>query len=128
MANLQQPSSHLGSCGLDQQFVKNLKLKMLEDPTGPGVPPVAVLCCSVSEKEMFSERLKDVYKYEVLGGQHTPTARSELKKEHPDSLLFSNVLAGIYVGLTDDESLRLAARHNINGHFIHKMTHRDYVS
>ena len=82
MANLQQPSESFRLLRkLDEQFVKNLKLKMLEDPTGPGVPPVAVLCCSVSEKEMFSERLKDVYKYEVLGGQHTTTARSELAQE-----------------------------------------------
>lgn len=33
----------------------------------------------------------------------------------------------VYCGLTDDEALRLAARHNINGHFSHAMTHRDYV-
>lgn len=38
------------------------------------------------------------------------------------------VFSEVYVGLSDDESLRLASRHNTNGHFVHKMTHRDYVS
>lgn len=76
----------------------------------------------------FTERLKGVYKYEVLGGLHTSQARAELHKENPDNPLFSNILAEVYVGLTDDEALRLASRHNINGHFIHKMTHRNYVS
>ena len=75
----------------------------------------------------FSVRLKDVYKYEVLGGHHMSAARSELHKENPDNPLFSHILAEIYVGLTDDEALRLASRHNDNGHFVHKMTHWDYV-
>ena len=41
---------------------------------------------------------------------------------------FKDVAAIIYCGLTDDECLHLAARHNINGHFTHAVTHRDYVS
>ena len=42
--------------------------------------------------------------------------------------IFKKILAEVYVGLCDDEALRLASRHNLNGHFIHKMIHRDYVS
>ena len=75
----------------------------------------------------FMERLKDVYKYEVLGGQHTSRAKAELHNENPSNPLFKTILAEVYVGLSDDESLRLASRHNANGHFIHRMTHRDYV-
>ena len=30
----------------------------------------------------------------------------------------------MYVGLTDEEALRLASRHNINGHYNHKMTQK----
>ena len=113
---------------LDSHFLENLKQKIASDPSGPGVPPVAVLCVDVQEKTQFSERLKDVYKYEVLGGQHTSTARAELHAENPDNSLLARVLAEVYIGLTDDEALRLASRHNANGHFIHPMTHRDYVS
>ena len=83
-----------------------------------------LLCTNVHE---FEPRLKDVYKYEVLGGQYTSTARMQLHREHPSNPLFSHILAEIYVGLSDDESLRLASRHNVNGMFIHRMTHWDYV-
>ena len=96
----------------------------MKDPSGPGVAPVAVLCTSTQ----YETRLKDVYKYEVLGGQHTSTARLELAREHPNNKLFSSILAKIYVGLSDNESLRLASRHNLNGMFIHRMTHWDYAS
>ena len=84
-------------------------------------------CIYIQESQGFETRLKDVYKYEVLGGQHTSTARAHLHREHPEKPIFANILAEIYVGLTDDEALRLSSRHNVNGHFIHKMTHRDYV-
>ena len=101
---------------------------MAHDRSSPGVPPIAVLCKDTRNPAQFSKRLKDVYKYEVLGGQHTSQARAELHREQPDNPLYATILAEVYVGLTDDEALRLASRHNINGHFIHKMTHRDYVS
>ena len=69
----------------------------------------------------------NAYKYEVLGGHHTTTARLQLHKHYPDNQLFSKILAEVYVGLSDDEALRLSSRHNANGHFIHRMTHKDYV-
>ena len=111
---------------LDHVFLKHLKERIISDPSGPGVPPIVVLCKDVNGGE-FSERLKGVYKYEVLGGQHTTQAKIELHKENPDNPLFKTILAEVYVGLSDDESLRLASRHNANGHFVHKMTHRNYV-
>ena len=113
---------------LDKQFLKNLNQKMACDPSSPGVPPIAALCKDIQNPAQFSKRLKGVYKYEVLGGQHTSQARAELYQEQPENPLYATILAEVYVGLSDDEALRLASRHNINGHFIHKMTHRDYVS
>lgn len=113
---------------VDTQFLKILKKKISKDPSGPGVPPVAVLCTNVQEVTHFKDRYKHVYKYEVLGGQHTSMAKAELHQENPDNPHFAEVLAEVYVGLTDDEALRLASRHNANGHFIHSMTHWDYVS
>lgn len=107
---------------VDEQFLRSLVEKMEHDPSGPGVPPIAVLCNDVDETEGFSERLKDVYKYEVLGGQHTSIARAQLNKKYPRESTVS-----LNPGLSDDEALRLASRHNVNGHFVHKMTHRNYV-
>ena len=37
--------------------------------------------------------------------------RSEVHKDNSDKPLFSHILAEIYVGLTDDEALRLASHH-----------------
>ena len=91
----------------------------------PGIPPLAVTCKNVEKKEFFKERHKDLYRYEVNGGLHSVKARQGLVNENP---IFSTVQAVVYVGLSDEEALRLASRHNTNGHFNHRMTHRDYVS
>lgn len=123
---LVQPEKQRLIRSLDEKFLANLKEQILNDPSGPGVPPVACNCLDVQQD--YSERLRDVYKYEVLGGHHTSTARAQLHEEQPDNPLFARVLCEVYVGLTDDEALRLSARHNKNGHYIHAMTHRDYVS
>lgn len=101
---------------------------MAADPLGPGVPPLAVVCTSVTDKHSFKEHLKDVYKYEVHGGTHSRAARLALLDEAPTNQSYARVEVDVFVGMTDAECLRLAARHNINGHFHHEMTHRDYVS
>ena len=78
--------------------------------------------------EDFNSKHKKVYRYEVLGGLHTFLAKSQLAQEIPDNDMYKVVNAEVYVGLTDDEALRLAQRHNQNSHFTHKVTHRDLVS
>ena len=95
---------------------------MKEDSTGIGIPPFAVVCKNVNEKSNFQARLKDVYKYEVHGGLHGLRARQELNE------VTSPVWCEVYVSLNDEEALWLASRHNANGHFNHKMSHRNYVS
>ena len=112
---------------IDLRFVELLTSKMAADPLGPGVPPLAVVCTSVNNKCNFKEHLKDIYKYEVHGGTHSRAARLALLDEVPTNESYAHVQVDVYVGLTDAECLRLAARHNINGHFHHEMTHRDYV-
>lgn len=96
---------------------KHLKEKMADDPSSPGVPPIAVLCKDVKDAADFSKRLKGVDKCEMLGGQHTSKVRIELHEEHPDNLLFATILAEVYAGLSDDEALQLGSRHNINGFY-----------
>ena len=61
----------------------------------------------------------------MLGGLHGAKARQALLAEHPEEAVYARVYCLVYC---DEESLRLASRHNINGHYNHKMTHRDYVS
>ena len=109
-------------------FVEGLKMRLKEDPRGPGVPPLAIACKDVGKKEVFQHRHKDVYNYEVLGGLHGANARQALLTEHPEETVYAHAHCMVYCGLTDEEALRLASRHNINGHYNHKMTHCDYVS
>lgn len=125
VTNLVQPQNDLRLIRkLDTTFLSNLKKWIKEDPSGPGVP----LCTDVQQKDDFSECLKESYKYEVLRGQHNTAAKAELFHENSNNPLFNQVFAEVYVGLNDKEALRLASRHNDNGHFIHRMTHKDYVS
>ena len=102
--------------------------KMVLDPSAPGATPMALLCKDVSTLEQFNDRFANVYKYEVLGGLHTLKAKAQLSQMYPDNPFFQHTLAEVYVGLTDEQALRLSQRHNVNSHFIHKITHRDMVS
>ena len=63
----------------------------------------------------------------MLGGLHTFLAKSQLSMELPDNEAFKRVHADVYVGLTDDDAMRLALCHNQVSHFSHKTTHRDLV-
>ena len=112
----------------DPIFISNLKENILRYPTGPGAAPLALLCMHRATTEEFNMKYKTVYKYEVLGGLHAYLAKSQLAQEVLDNDKYKFANAEIYVGLTDDEALRLALRHNQNSHFTHKVTHRDLVS
>lgn len=109
---------------VDGVFVKALKNRLKEDPSGIGIPPLAVVCKDIQTLPLFQERLKDVYRYEVQGGLHGVIARQELNSEGHK---LDMVSCHVYVGLSDEEALWLASRHNANGQFQHRMTHRDYV-
>ena len=54
---------------------------------------------------ILQEKFKDQYKYEVIGGLHSVTARQQLTSVNHT---FANVKASVYAGLTDDEALHLA--------------------
>ena len=89
---------------------------------------MAVLCKDIEGIVEFNVKHKNVYKYEVLGGLHTLVAKNQLMSEYPDNPFYKVVTADVYVGLNDEEALRLAQRHNLNSHFIHRVRHRDLVS
>ncbi len=61
----------------------------------------------------FKAKHKNVYEYEVLGGLHSLICKNQLATEHPDNPYYTVALADVYVGLSDEESLRLASRHRI---------------
>ena len=111
----------------DDKFTEKLMDKMVLDPAVPGATPMALLCKEVSTLELFNERFANVYKYEVLGGLHTLKAKAQLSQMYPDNPFFQHTVAEVYIGLTDEQALRLSQRHNVNSHFVHKITHRDMV-
>ena len=96
----------------DPVFVIALKKRLKEDPGGIVIPPLAVQCKDVRSKEVFEERLKNVYRYEVLGGVHGFTARQELNME---GFKFETISCHVHAGISDKEALWLSSRHNANG-------------
>ena len=38
---------------------------------------------------------------------------------------FVSIFADAYIGLSDEQALRLAQRHNLNPHFVHKITYQN---
>ena len=64
----------------------------------------------------------------MLGGLHTLIAKSQLVAEYPENPFFKSCMAEVYIGLNDEEALRLSQRHNLTSHFVHEVTHRDLVS
>ena len=67
---------------VDDLFVASLKDQLKTDPTGPGVPPLALLCIEEKNKEKFRRDLAEQYTYEVIGGLHSVEARKRLLKDH----------------------------------------------
>ena len=98
------------------------------DPAALGPAPMVVLCLDVQTQAEFNPKYKDVYKYESLGGLHSLLCKSQLSIEYPENPYFKTALADICIGLSDEQALRLAKRHNEVTQFVHKMTHRNLVS
>ena len=46
---------------VDMQFVASLKKRMLDDDSGIGIPPLAVICKSIVTENSFETRLRKVY-------------------------------------------------------------------
>ena len=101
---------------VDKIFVNSLKENIKCDATGTAVPSLVVFCNDLTPESF--DKLKDAYKYKVGGGLHTYTAKLELSKECPDNPFYQSVEATVYVCLSDEQALRLALRHNLNGHFV----------
>lgn len=124
---MEEPPTSQLLCRIDPIFVQCLKERLKKDNSGIGIPPFAVVCLSVSEKGKFEEWHKDVYRYEVHGGLHGIMARKEIAKKEDINQSSLMVWCHVYACLPDEEALWLASRHNFNGHFNHRMSHRNYV-
>ena len=112
MNQCREPTSARLLRKVDHRFVEELKRRMLEDPSAPGVSPLALLCykkkkevvrvlfyliitpdtfiwhCSHTQsKKEFLIHLEGEYTYKVLGGLHTLVAKKELHNEKPGTYI-----------------------------------------
>ena len=77
---------------------------------------------------MFNPAKKESYHYETLGGNNSRAAVQELYKENKDVPTFRTRLVSVYSGLTDDQALILASKHNKTTAFHHQMSTLEKVS
>lgn len=69
-----------------------------------------------------------MYQYETLGGNNSRVALQSILKEEDVNPVFRKRLVSVYTGLTDDQAIRLAAKHNKTTSFFHAMSTWDKVS
>ena len=121
------PPAHRMIRKVDPVFLDQLKTNMEKNPNG-ACEPLFLMVKGVERKELFSKSKINDYHYEVLGGTHNVLATKQLCEEHPDQQVFKGRYARLFIGLTDEEALWLAARHNSSASFRHEMTFQDEAS
>jgi hypothetical protein len=109
----------------DRIFIDKLKKEMLENPITLVSPIIGLVKLRSGEK--FDSKHPNSYKYETIGGNNSRIALQELLKKYPDNINYQIRFIAIFVGLTEDLVLRLAARHNRATDFTHSMTTQDKV-
>ena len=125
--NIKLPSPNRMIRQVDEQFLEKLKKNMERHPNG-SYEPLYLVIKDIRKKEDFSKDNVDRYNYEVLGGTHNVLATQQMLEKHPDSTVFRGRYARLFVGLSDEEALWLASRHNSSGCFRHEMTFQDEAS
>ncbi|XP_077861518.1 uncharacterized protein LOC144341778, partial [Saccoglossus kowalevskii] len=88
--------------------------------------PLIVVLNNAS-KEAFNETNVNGYKYDIIGGQHSFTAITQLSEKYPYNNNLKSRYAVVYAGLTEEERKCLAHRHNHTCAFTYKMTFSDKV-
>ena len=109
---------------IDELFLARLKVSMEKLPNG-AYEPLFLHVKGLDNKADFNPNELTRYSYEVLGGTHNMLATKALSVKYPKENNFKGRYAKLFVGLTDDEALWLASRHNKIGSFRHEMTFQD---
>ena len=120
---IEPPSSRLLR-PVDEIFVHDLKENMLKNPSKDATPLVGLVV--LEKHQEFDAKLAELYEYETLGGNNSRVALQQLVKESDDPT-FRTRLASVYKNLSDDEALRLAAKHNAVTSLHHAVSTSDKV-
>lgn len=109
----------------DPAFVEALKVEMLQNPTILVSPIIGVPILRTGQQ--YDKKHPCSYKYETIGGNHTRIALQDLMISHPHNNHFKSRMVAVYVGLSDEQVLRLAGRHNRATGYTHPITTQDKV-
>ena len=104
--------------------MERLKAAMLENPSSDSAPIVALVC--LKDGEDFEPSKSHTYNYETIGGNNSRQALQEINAESNDPL-YRTRLVSVYKGLSDQQTRRLAAKHNHATSLHHDMTTWDKV-
>lgn len=108
-------------------FLSHLKANIEQYPDG-AYEPLFLHVRDISVLKTFDKNNTSQYRYEVLGGTHNVLTAKALFEKYPEQVAYGGRYAWIFVGLTDDDALWLASRHNKTGSFRHEMTFQDEAS
>ena len=89
---------------------------------------MVLFCNQVNQSKERVEVKRCIICMKLQEGSIATQVKRSLQKNTHTILSAKKVEAVVYAGLSDEQALRLALRHNVNSHFMHKMTFRDLVS
>jgi hypothetical protein len=112
---------------VDELFLSRLQTNMEENCNG-AYEPVFLNVNALNTKTDFDHNNASVYQYEVLGGTHNVLATKDLHAKYPENEAYSGRYAWLFVGLTDEQALWVASRHNKTGAFRHEMSFQEEVT
>ena len=98
---------------------------MVENPTKLVSPIVGLVC--LKPDEQYDHRRANSYMYESIGGNNSRIAVQELAEGNPDDPKYKTRFVAVYTHLSNEDTLRLAAKHNRATLFTHEMTTQDKV-
>ena len=98
---------------------------MVENPTKLVSPIVGLVC--LKPDEQYDHRHANSYMYETIGGNNSRIAVQELAEANRNDPNYKTRFVAVYTHLTNEDTLRLAAKHNRATLFTHEMTTQDKV-
>ena len=125
ITSLIAPSSNRCLREPDRVFIDSLKKEMIHNPTTLVSPIVGLV--QLKANESFDSCHPQGYLYETIGRNNSRIALQELTIEYPNNDSFKTRLVAVYIGLSDEEAVRVAAKHNRATSFTHSMTTQDKV-
>ena len=98
---------------------------MVENPTKFVSSIVGLVC--LKPDEQYDHRHANSYSYETIGGSNSRIAVQELAEGNPNNPNYKTRFVAVYAHLTNEDTLRLAAKHNRATLFTHEMTTQDKI-